>query len=85
MASDGEPGDSDDDPGMDVDKVTEELDEGGYEPPPPYPEYERERQPVAAIVRRRERELLLTLRTRQDDQRHLTKAHWMIQWVMRSR
>ena len=35
MASDGEPGDSDDDPGMDVDKVTEELDEGGYAPPPP--------------------------------------------------
>ena len=40
---------------------------------------EEELEVWAAIVRRRECELLLTLRTRQDDQHHLTKAHWTIQ------
>ena len=37
---------------------------------------EEELEVQAAIVWRRERELLLTLRTRLDDQHHLTKAHW---------
>ena len=37
MASDGEPGDSDDDPGMDVTKMTDELDGGDSEPPVPPP------------------------------------------------
>ena len=54
LASDGTPGDSDDDPGMDVDGMIDGLGSGDSQeggdseppPPPPYPEYERERTPV---------------------------------------
>ena len=96
LATDGEPGDSADDTGMDVEKVTEELDKGGYE------RLHRRTQSTsehgdqcgdvveelevwAVTERRWERELLLTHRICSDDQHHLTRARWMNLWVMRSR